>query len=170
MNSEISEFLQSRIDAGDFPSAVYLVAEKGEIVFQDALGYAVVDPERIEARIDTIYDLASLTKVLVTGLMLAKMLEIAEIALDDKIGHYLKDFATGDRSGLDQVACRWDLEQVDDRVLESECRGVLVFPDHRQVEDLLVERLGPSWIIDEQGDGTNTLQRRTHFRTSFLLA
>ena len=100
MNAEISEFLQSRIDAGDFPSAVYLVAEKGEIVFQDALGYAVVDPERIEARIDTIYDLASLTKVLVTGLMLAKMLEIAEIALDDKIGHYLKDFATGDRSEI----------------------------------------------------------------------
>ena len=48
MHIRISEFLQSRIDAGDFPSAVYLVAEKGEIVFHDALGYAVVEPERIE--------------------------------------------------------------------------------------------------------------------------
>ena len=56
---KISEFLQSRIEAGDFPSAVYLVAEKGQIVFQDALGLAVVEPEKIEAKIDTIYDLAS---------------------------------------------------------------------------------------------------------------
>ena len=31
-SKEISAFLQQRIDANDFPSAVYLVAEKGEIV------------------------------------------------------------------------------------------------------------------------------------------
>ena len=71
----ISKYLQERIDAGDFPSAVYLVAEKGEIVLQDALGFAVVEPERIEAQMDTIYDLASLTKVLVTGLLFAKLIE-----------------------------------------------------------------------------------------------
>ena len=71
----ISEFLQSRISEGDFPSAVYLVAEKGEIVFHDALGSAVVKPEKIEAKPDTIYDLASLTKPLVTGLLCAKLIE-----------------------------------------------------------------------------------------------
>lgn len=71
----ISEFLRERIAAGDFPSAVYLVAEKGEIVFQDALGFAVVEPEKIEAKIDTIYDLASLTKPLVTGLLCVKLVE-----------------------------------------------------------------------------------------------
>lgn len=76
MKSEtISEFLQSRIDAKDFPSAVYLIAERGEVVFTDALGFAVVEPERIAARIDTIYDLASLTKVLVTGLLCARAVE-----------------------------------------------------------------------------------------------
>ncbi len=75
MSERISTFLQERIDANDFPSAVYLVAEKGEIVFHDALGYAVVEPERIEAKLDTIYDLASLTKPLITGLLFAKFLE-----------------------------------------------------------------------------------------------
>lgn len=69
MNEAISAYIKERIEAGDFPSAVYLVAEKGKVVFQDALGYAVVEPERIPATIDTIYDLASLTKVLVTGLL-----------------------------------------------------------------------------------------------------
>jgi len=81
----ITTFLQERIGAGDFPSAVYLIAERGEIVFQDALGFAVVEPERIEAKLDTIYDLASLTKPLVTGLILAKLINSEGLALDEVI-------------------------------------------------------------------------------------
>lgn len=92
MNNAISQFLQQRIDAGDFPSAVYLVAEKGEIVFQDALGFAVVDPERIEAKVDTIYDLASLTKPLVTGLLCAQLIERRELELGRAIDYYLPEF------------------------------------------------------------------------------
>src|SRR5215211_3521322 len=99
-NEQISEFLQSRIDAGDFPSAVYLVAERGEIIFQDALGFAVVEPERIEARIDTIYDLASLTKVLVTGLLTAKLIEAGEINLSDKISKYFSEFEREDKRDI----------------------------------------------------------------------
>jgi CubicO group peptidase (beta-lactamase class C family) len=93
MKSEkISEFLQSRIEAKDFPSAVYLAAEKGEIVFQDALGFAVVEPERIEAKIDTIYDLASLTKPLVTGLLCAKLIEQNRLHLGRTIDFYFPEF------------------------------------------------------------------------------
>lgn len=92
MNEQISKYLQTRIDAGDFPSAVYLVAEKGEIVFTDALGHAVVEPERIEARVDTIYDLASLTKVLVTGLFAAKSVEDDWIESESRISKHLPEF------------------------------------------------------------------------------
>lgn len=84
MSDAISQFLSERIEAGDFPSAVYLVAEKGEIVLHEALGHAVVVPELIEARKDTIYDLASLTKVLVTGLLAPHE--------DTPIGNYLTAF------------------------------------------------------------------------------
>lgn len=98
MKSEaISKFLQERIDARDFPSAVYLVAEKGEIIFQDALGVAVVEPEKIEARIETIYDLASLTKPLVTGLLCAKLIESGQINLTDKISKYFSEFDTDEK-------------------------------------------------------------------------
>ena len=92
MHEQISSFLQERIDANDFPSAVYLIAEKGEIVYQDALGYAVVEPERIEAKIDTIYDLASLTKVLVTGLICAIQIEDGEMQIDSEIGAFFSEF------------------------------------------------------------------------------
>ena len=93
----ISEFLRERIAAGDFPSAVYLVAEKGEIIFQDALGSAVVEPEKIEANLDTIYDLASLTKPLVTGLLCAKLIEEGKINLSDKIARHFSKFNTDEK-------------------------------------------------------------------------
>ena len=92
MSVEILNFLQGRIDAGDFPSAVYLVAEKGEIVLHEALGHAVVEPELIEARKDTIYDLASLTKVLVTGLLAASQIENESVTLESRLGYEVYGF------------------------------------------------------------------------------
>lgn len=85
MNQRLSDLLQERIDANDFPSAVYLVAEKGDIVFHGALGYAVVGPEPIAAKLDTIYDLASLTKPLVTGLLAASQIEDGDISLETRL-------------------------------------------------------------------------------------
>ncbi|MDQ3321154.1 MAG: beta-lactamase family protein [Acidobacteriota bacterium] len=100
-SAEISTYLQERIDAGDFPSAVYLVAERGEIVFQDALGFAVVEPEKIEANLDTIYDLASLTKPLVTGLLCAKLIEKGKLNLKDKI---IRFFILFNRENKSEIA------------------------------------------------------------------
>jgi CubicO group peptidase (beta-lactamase class C family) len=88
----ISAFLQDRIDANDFPSAVYLVAQKGEIIFQDALGFAVVEPKRIAPTTDTIYDLASLTKPLITGLLTAKLIENRGLDPNAAIGDLLPEF------------------------------------------------------------------------------
>ncbi len=64
LQPNISTVLRSRIDSGDFPSAAYIVAEHGRAVFTDALGDAVREPETRPATLETIYDLASLTKPL----------------------------------------------------------------------------------------------------------
>jgi len=60
-NPDISNLLEEQIKAGDFPSAVYLVGEKDATIFTDALGHSAVEPYRITNKLDTIYDLASLT-------------------------------------------------------------------------------------------------------------
>lgn len=98
-NQKISSYLTERIAAGDFPSAVYLVAEQGNIRFLDALGDAVRIPERHSATVDTIYDLASLTKPLVTGLLCTRAMERGELRLQDPVARFLPDFA-----GTDKVA------------------------------------------------------------------
>jgi CubicO group peptidase (beta-lactamase class C family) len=95
----ISRYLQSEIAGGSFPSAQYVVGENHEIVAEDALGWAVVEPERIEATMDTIYDLASLTKPLVTALLVVKLAERGVIDLKAPVGHYLSEFANSRTTG-----------------------------------------------------------------------
>lgn len=95
MRSDIvSGFLEERIEAGDFPSAVYLVADRGQVAFQDALGHAVGEPEMIESRLDTIYDLASLTKPLITGSLVTMMIEKGAIDPNASVGELLPDLYT----------------------------------------------------------------------------
>ena len=95
---EITSLLEEHINAGDFPSAVYLIAEKNRIVFTGALGHSAVEPYRITNKLDTIYDLASLTKPLVTGLLCARRIELGELTLDSSVSHYLPEFDRTDKS------------------------------------------------------------------------
>ena len=97
-NPDISNLLDEHIKAGDFPSAVYLVGENGKVVFSDALGHSAVEPYRITNKLDTIYDLASLTKPLVTGLLCARRIELGELTLDSSVSHYLPEFDRTDKS------------------------------------------------------------------------
>jgi len=92
--------LRRRIEAGDFPSTVYLVAEHGRIKFAEALGEAVREPESYPAKLETIYDLASLTKPLVTGLLCARLVEIGELTIDSSIGQYLPEFDRPDKNRI----------------------------------------------------------------------
>jgi CubicO group peptidase (beta-lactamase class C family) len=89
--------LCSRIESGDFPSAVYIVAQHGEPVFADALGEAVREPESHTASLETIYDLASLTKPLVTGLLCARLVQSGALSLDNSVASYLLEFNRPDK-------------------------------------------------------------------------
>src|SRR5205807_1294370 len=96
----ISTMLRSRIDSGDFPSAVYVIAEHGGPIFADALGDAVREPENRPATLETIYDLASLTKPLVTGLLCAQLVELGELTLDSSVANYLLEFDRPDKNRI----------------------------------------------------------------------
>lgn len=96
----ITNFLRDRIAAGDFPSAVYLVAERGAPVFAEAIGNSVLQPETHAATLETIYDLASLTKPLVTGMLCARLLERRQLELDGSVAEYLPQFDRPDKRSI----------------------------------------------------------------------
>lgn len=66
-------------------------------MFADALGDAAREPEQQAATLQTIYDLASLTKPLVTGLLCACLVERGGLNIDDRVADYLPEFDRGDK-------------------------------------------------------------------------
>jgi serine-type D-Ala-D-Ala carboxypeptidase len=88
----VSGYLQSQIARGAFPGAQYVIGEDHRVIAEDALGLAVVEPERIPVTVDTIYDLASLTKPLVTSLLAVIYAERGIIDLSAPVGDYLDEF------------------------------------------------------------------------------
>ena len=81
----IGEYLQREIDVGSFPAAAWAVgsASRG-IENEGALGCAVAVPLRIRATLDTIFDVASLTKPLITTTLVLQAVADGRIALDDR--------------------------------------------------------------------------------------
>ncbi len=100
-DEKISSFLAERIAAGDFPSAVYAVGAGASIMLADALGHAVRSgAEQYPATLETIYDLASLTKPLITGLLCARRVERGEMLLDEAVSRVLPEFERADKRSL----------------------------------------------------------------------
>ncbi len=98
--AEIDSLLDERIAAGDFPSAIYLVWHKGEIKFANARGLAVRTPRLINATIETICDLASLTKPLITTLLCARFIEHGALDMAREVKHYLPAFASNGKGHI----------------------------------------------------------------------
>ena len=88
----ISSFLQSEIARGSLPGAQYVIGEDLRIIAEDALGLAVVEPERIPTTLDTIYDLASLTKPLVTAMLVVRLAERGLLDINAPLARYLTEF------------------------------------------------------------------------------
>jgi serine-type D-Ala-D-Ala carboxypeptidase len=96
-NDQLSALLSEHIQSNDFPSAVYLVADGNDVVFADAIGHSVVEPYQVANNLDTIYDLASLTKPLITGMLCSRRIELGELTLDSSVSHYLPEFDRTDK-------------------------------------------------------------------------
>ncbi|MEK6301864.1 MAG: serine hydrolase domain-containing protein [Acidobacteriota bacterium] len=87
----VPSYLQSEVERGTFPGAQYVIGEAGNIAAEGAVGLAVAEPERIPATLDTIYDLASLTKPLVTALLIVKSAERGLIDLKAPAAEYVSE-------------------------------------------------------------------------------
>ncbi|HUF02727.1 MAG TPA: serine hydrolase domain-containing protein [Aridibacter sp.] len=96
----IQEFIESRIAAGDFPSAVWAVGDENGVVTEGAAGFAVEGGDPLRASIDTIYDLASLTKPLVTGLLFAILFDSGQVCLEDRVSDRFEEFVTPDKRDI----------------------------------------------------------------------
>lgn len=76
---------QDAVAQGVFPGAVLLVAKEQDIVFEQAFGQRSLVPDTSPLRVDTIFDIASLTKSLATTTAIMLLVREKKIRLDDQI-------------------------------------------------------------------------------------
>jgi len=96
----IDALMRQGLAEGVFPGAVLLVSRAGSRHFMAAYGSANQYTGR-PVTLDTVFDLASLTKPLATALAVMDLLEKGKIALDQPVGEILPEFLSADdaRSG-----------------------------------------------------------------------
>jgi len=92
-------FLWNEVEKGSFPGASYAVGTSAGIVTAGAIGSAVVDPERIAATTATIYDVASLTKPLITTTLVLKAIAEGRLQLETLVADVLEELSIDDRKG-----------------------------------------------------------------------
>ena len=96
----IQTLLEKGVTDGIYPGAVLLVALYGEIVFFEAVGHASLIPTPSPMKKETVFDLASLTKPLVTTLALMKLVDEGEVGLDQPLSDVLPKPALNDKNKL----------------------------------------------------------------------
>jgi len=92
---ELDAIVQEAIANDEIPGAVLVVGHKGRIIHRKAYGFRSLEPRRELMTLDTIFDLASLTKVIATTPSIMKLFEDGKIRLNDRVTRYLEDFQGG---------------------------------------------------------------------------
>ena len=87
----IDDAVESEIKQRHLPGAVVLVARNGGVVWRKAYGARTVEPSREPMTADTIFDVASLTKVVATATSIMILLERGKVRLSDPLSHYIPE-------------------------------------------------------------------------------
>jgi serine-type D-Ala-D-Ala carboxypeptidase len=101
--ARVDKALDKAIEAAEIPGAVVLarMPRDGErLEYLGVRGHAVVRPERVPMARETIFDLASLTKVLATVTAMMLLVEQGAVALDDPVAKHLPAFGERDKEAV----------------------------------------------------------------------
>jgi uncharacterized protein YbbC (DUF1343 family) len=91
----LDDAIEQGIQQGKIPGAVLIVGHDGKVVYRKAYGKRALVPVPEAMTPDTIFDVASLTKVVSTTSSLMKLFEQGKFRLNDKITDYIPEFQGG---------------------------------------------------------------------------
>jgi uncharacterized protein YbbC (DUF1343 family) len=99
----ISKLIKKEIRMGKIPGAVVLIGNKEKILYRRAFGYRAVKPEKLPMKLNTIFDIASLTKVIATTTAIMQLSENKKINIEDPVAKYWPEFG---ENGKDQITVK----------------------------------------------------------------
>ncbi len=99
----LDALLKDAVEKGQAPGAVLLVGHNEVFIYRKAYGYRSLDPSKEPMTVDTIFDMASLTKVMATTSCVMRLVQLGQVKLNDPVAKYIPEFA---QNGKDDVTVR----------------------------------------------------------------
>jgi uncharacterized protein YbbC (DUF1343 family) len=96
----IDAIMQDAVAKGDMPGGVVLVGHNGRVVYRKAFGSRSLEPTREAMTVNTIFDLASLTKCIATTTAVMQLVEEGRVRLNDPVAAYLPEFAQNGKANI----------------------------------------------------------------------
>lgn len=93
--ARIDAAVEEALAARDLPGAVVVVGRRDRVVFRKAYGSRAILPAREPMTVDTVFDVASLTKPVATATSVLILVERGKVSLLDPVVRYLPEFAAG---------------------------------------------------------------------------
>lgn len=88
----IDSVIENAITNKIFPGAVLVVGNSDEILYQKAYGHFTYDKNSSEVDVNSLFDMASLTKVFATGMCIMKAIDSGLVDPDKAVVDYLPEF------------------------------------------------------------------------------
>ncbi|MGH9592232.1 MAG: serine hydrolase domain-containing protein, partial [Bryobacteraceae bacterium] len=85
----LDSIVELAVAKDEIPGAVLLVGQRGRTLWRKAYGSRAILPRREAMTADTIFDLASLTKIFATTASIMKLLEAGKIRLNDPVVRFI---------------------------------------------------------------------------------
>ena len=99
----IDEIVDEGLRRSRMPGCVVLVGHRGRIAYRRAFGFRQLQPHKVPMTIDTVFDMASLTKPIVTATSVMLLVEAGLVDVDRPVATYLPEFGV---NGKDVITVR----------------------------------------------------------------
>ncbi|MEO5936883.1 MAG: serine hydrolase domain-containing protein, partial [Terriglobales bacterium] len=96
----VDAVIEESIASRHIPGAVLLIGHNGQVVYQKAYGYRALEPTQERMTVATVFDVASLTKVVATTPSVLKLFEEGRFRLNDPIARYVPEFAKNGKQDI----------------------------------------------------------------------
>ncbi len=97
---QIDPVLKAAVEKAPPPGAVVLVMRQGKIAFRKAYGLRSKQPAEVPMTVDTLFDMASLTKPIATATSVMILLEQGKLELSDRVSKHLPEFGQNGKEAI----------------------------------------------------------------------
>jgi uncharacterized protein YbbC (DUF1343 family)/CubicO group peptidase (beta-lactamase class C family) len=100
MASHIEPPVTRSLECGDMAGCVVLIGRRAGVVYEKAFGNRSVEPQTVPMTIDTMFDMASITKPVATATSVMILIERGQLRLQDKVTKFFPEFAANGKEDV----------------------------------------------------------------------